>query len=91
MTSTPKNSIGGNPDTLNHPDRPCRHHDRETFFPERSDSPQAKNAKAICRPCPVRDECLHWALDHHERGIWGATTEADRHRILRRLARTRAA
>ncbi|WP_276565109.1 WhiB family transcriptional regulator [Rhodococcus rhodochrous] len=36
-------------------------------------------AKLICRPCPVRHECLHYALaigEHH--GVWGGATEHER-------------
>ena len=40
------------------------------------------DAVAICRPCLVRDECLTFALEHHEQGVWGATTEAER-RVMR--------
>jgi WhiB family redox-sensing transcriptional regulator len=41
-------------------------------------------AKGICLPCPVREACLGWALRNQIAfGIWGGTTEEDRH-ILRR-------
>lgn len=29
-------------------------------------------------PCPHLDECLRFALDNKERGIWGGTTEEER-------------
>lgn len=35
-------------------------------------------AKAICSQCPVADPCYAHAVAHHEYGIWGGTTEADR-------------
>lgn len=42
-------------------------------------------AKAICRACPVRTECLAEALDGRlEWGVWGGMTERERRAILRR-------
>lgn len=43
-----------------------------------------KEAKKVCRECPVADECLRYALIYKERGIWGATSEAERHLIITR-------
>lgn len=34
--------------------------------------------KAVCDPCPVAGDCLAWALEHHEYGVWAGTSEADR-------------
>ena len=46
-------------------------------------------AKAICEPCPVRSECLAFALaDPHTKGIWG-TSERERMRL--RTERRRSA
>lgn len=39
------------------------------------------DCKAVCKTCPVRIECLQWALDHDELGVWGGTTDDDRHRL----------
>ena len=49
---------------------PCRSNDPELFFAE---SPaDVELAKALCRPCPVRAECLAGALDRNEPwGVWG--------------------
>jgi WhiB family redox-sensing transcriptional regulator len=38
-------------------------------------------AKAICQPCPVRGECLRYALAHpriSEHGVWGGLTANER-------------
>jgi WhiB family redox-sensing transcriptional regulator len=44
-----------------------------------------QKAKAICRPCPVRTECLADALDNNnEFGVWGGMTERERRALLRR-------
>ena len=41
-------------------------------------------AKTICGTCPVRVDCLEYALENRERyGMWGQATPADRARILR--------
>lgn len=41
-------------------------------------------AKAICRGCPVRVECLDHALANGEKwGIWGGTSERERRKIKR--------
>lgn len=37
-----------------------------------TDYQEQKQAKDICKTCPVRQKCLQYALDNHERnGIWG--------------------
>ena len=52
----------------------CVDADPALFFPERGE-PSAP-AKAICLACPVRVECLNYALSINERhGIWGGTSE----------------
>jgi hypothetical protein len=35
-------------------------------------------AKDVCAPCPVRRECLDYALTCGCTGIYGGTTEAER-------------
>jgi WhiB family redox-sensing transcriptional regulator len=59
----------------------CKDHPQEWWFPIRGGSPTP--AKAICAQCPVRVECLQWALDHGEyHGMWGGKSERQR-RYLR--------
>lgn len=61
----------------------CRGADPELFFPGRGNS--LAPAKAVCRECPVRPECLEYALANGERqGVWGGTSERERRRIQRR-------
>ena len=56
----------------------------DTFFPEKGGS--TREAKRICNDCPVKAECLEYALENDERfGIWGGMSERER-RKLRRLA-----
>lgn len=52
------------------------------FFPERGES--THEAKAICRRCEVRAECLDYALSAGEKfGIWGGLSERERRRVRR--------
>ena len=44
-----------------------------------------RHAKQFCSRCPVVNECLGHALLRPERyGVWGGTTEAERHRLADR-------
>ena len=69
----------------------CRGPDTWLFFPpnhfERKDEKEAREAraKAVCRTCPVRIECLDYALRIREPyGIWGGLTELERREVLLR-------
>lgn len=58
----------------------CAQTDPEAFFPDKGGS--TREAKRICQACPVRDECLEYALANDERfGIWGGLSERERRRI----------
>jgi WhiB family redox-sensing transcriptional regulator len=46
----------------------------------------AAKAIDICRRCPCIEPCLQHALDHHETGIWGGTTESKRQKLRRKSA-----
>jgi WhiB family redox-sensing transcriptional regulator len=60
----------------------CQYTDPEAFYPEKGESTRA--AKAVCRACEVRAECLEYALAHGERfGVWGGYSEHERRRIRR--------
>jgi WhiB family redox-sensing transcriptional regulator len=66
----------------------CPEVDPEIFFPGQGGSLRA--VKAICRQCPVREECLEYALERPElEGVWAGTGERERRLI--RAARDRAA
>jgi WhiB family redox-sensing transcriptional regulator len=63
----------------------CRGSDPRLFFPERGEP--TGRAIAVCRRCPVRSECLMYAIgDGTKHGVWGGVAEAQR-RHLRRAAR----
>lgn len=69
----------------------CREEDPDLFFPIGSTGPalvQAEDAKAVCRSCPVRQECLRWALDNgQDAGVWGGLDETERRALKRRSRR----
>ncbi|GGW41101.1 WhiB family transcriptional regulator [Streptomyces xantholiticus] len=58
----------------------CAQTDPEVFFPE---SGSAAAAKRVCLACSVRRECLEYAIEHGERGVWGGTSEKQRTAIRR--------
>jgi WhiB family transcriptional regulator, redox-sensing transcriptional regulator len=64
-------------------DAACREIDTDIFFP--TSEAQADEAKAICAACPVREECLEYALEIRPGdGVWGGLTATERHRLIRR-------
>ena len=66
----------------------CRGVDPDLFFPVGTTGPsldQVEQAKAICRSCPVIEDCLRFALStQQEYGIWAGTTSEERHAMRRR-------
>ena len=68
----------------------CRGEESALFFApnyfERREQKEAREAKAkaICARCPVRAECLEYALRIREpHGIWGGLNELERRAMLR--------
>ena len=48
----------------------CLGHPSDLWYPAESDG--GAQAIAICSACPVRLDCLRWAVEHRElEGIWG--------------------
>ena len=63
----------------------CRSEDARLFFaPEEKELKELRlhrelAAKAVCRRCPVQDDCLEYAVRKPERmGIWGGLNEFER-------------
>ncbi|WP_433291523.1 WhiB family transcriptional regulator [Pseudonocardia sp. CA-142604] len=75
----------------------CRSMDPELFFPVVEVGPlcaaQIARAKAVCAQCPVRAECLSFALTQLPHGIAGGLTAEERRGLAagRRRARDAAA
>ncbi|MFB6783577.1 MULTISPECIES: WhiB family transcriptional regulator [unclassified Streptomyces] len=69
----------------------CRDEDPDLFFPIGSTGPalvQTEEAKEVCRGCPVREQCLEWAMENgQDSGVWGGLGEAERRALKRRTRR----
>lgn len=78
-------------DWATNPDRACADRDTELFFPKQGETKPA--AVELCRRCPVRWDCLQYALavSPPVYGIWGGTTETERRRMIRDRDRNKAA
>ena len=71
----------------------CIDEDPELFFPVGTTGPaidQVGRAKAVCRRCPVTDQCLEWALEtNQDSGVWGGLSEDERRSLRRSRQRRR--
>lgn len=57
----------------------CREVDFNLFFPE--DPVQSQQARRVCSRCPVRQDCLTYALENPVWGVWGGTTLPQRQKM----------
>ena len=73
----------------------CRHApDDSVWHPESQNRLSTRMAKRICNGpdpakhpdegCPVREQCLAYALARGEHGIWGGTDDGQRRRMMDR-------
>lgn len=71
-------------------DAACRGLTDVFFGPEKETTAQRiarqREAKAVCRSCPVRQECLDAAIVNYEKGIWGGMSDHER-KVYRRQRR----
>jgi WhiB family redox-sensing transcriptional regulator len=74
-------------------DAACANTDPEAYFAQNKGDPEnVRAARALCRECPVRPNCLEYALVLQGRnpgslpGIWGGTSENQRINLLRKRA-----
>jgi WhiB family transcriptional regulator, redox-sensing transcriptional regulator len=66
----------------------CRKFPDNDWFPASATSQVVAELVEVCQRCPAQRSCLAAALAMgEEHGIWGGTTEADRHEALRDLGR----
>jgi WhiB family redox-sensing transcriptional regulator len=66
----------------------CQDEDPDLFFS--TGAAQTEMAKAVCATCPVRLQCLRWALESGQNsGVWGGLSEDER-RLLKQPGRARA-
>ena len=72
----------------------CRSASPELFFPNGTTGLAVEDiqaAKAICASCPVRPQCLRFAVETgQDFGIWGGTTEDERRELRRHWLRRTA-
>lgn len=57
----------------------CAEIDPDLWFPEKGAT--SREAKRLCRSCPLLAACRQWALTHPSaaaHGIWGGMTERER-------------
>jgi len=70
----------------------CRKLDTSMFFPIGQTGEaevRIARAKKVCATCPVRQECLEFAITtNQEYGVWGGHSEEER-RVVRRQWRAR--
>jgi WhiB family redox-sensing transcriptional regulator len=67
---------------FNFNDIACKDTDTDLFFSELKS--KVEKAKAICNSCPVKSECLEFALrDEIEFGIFGGATPQERKALVR--------
>lgn len=73
----------------------CRGSDPDLFFPVAARGPalrQLAKAKQVCERCPVRVQCLEYALQSGQSfGVWGGASEEERRLMRRRRLRRRRA
>jgi WhiB family redox-sensing transcriptional regulator len=67
----------------------CAGMDPNAFFPSHSDP--GTQARQVCAACPVREDCLDYAMAADEFGIWGGLDQEERRNLKRRRHRRQAA
>ena len=71
-----------------HAEAACRGEGVDTFFPDSHEDP--RNVMAICVSCPVKTQCLNYALeDPSLKGVWGGTSARHRSRLRRQSSNAR--
>lgn len=75
----------------------CLGHDPDKWFSEEFETEIVEEAKAVCKGCPVKLECLLFATTPETEqlfGVWGGMSESERtphqiKRVMRRMERQR--
>jgi WhiB family redox-sensing transcriptional regulator len=69
-------------------DAPCTTADFDFIPDTETEAGAAEAEQRWCRTCPVRTQCLAWAMLHGAEGYWGGTSTYQRAQLRR--VRTRA-
>lgn len=77
MSGAPRDVGPGVPPTMRR-EAACWGKSPDLWFPERYGVREVAQAKAICGACPVKDDCLAWALVHERHGVQGGLTPIER-------------
>ena len=66
----------------------CAQIDPDLWYPDPGDAHAAQTAAAVCRTCPVRADCLDYAMATEAQGgrhgVWGGLTPTARDRLHHR-------
>jgi WhiB family transcriptional regulator, redox-sensing transcriptional regulator len=65
---------------------PCTNLPEAYYISDMADLHLQNLAKAACKTCPVRDECLSYALKWEEYGVWGGLSPNERRKIRFKVA-----
>jgi WhiB family redox-sensing transcriptional regulator len=66
----------------------CRNVDGVNFFPDVSYDTESKLALKLCKECPVKEDCLEFAIVNEiDYGIWGGATPKQRKSLRRHFDR----
>lgn len=63
--------------------------DPNDFFASNKEVKKQNRAKSVCDGCPVRRECLSYAMNFRTEGIFGGTNESERELFKLILAATK--
>ena len=66
----------------------CRGVGVDTFIPSSGEADEADKQEALdlCAKCPIRLDCLQYALDNNEEfGIWGGVPQTERRQMIAEL------
>jgi WhiB family redox-sensing transcriptional regulator len=67
----------------------CAGENPDIFFPPHGAA--GTKAREVCAACPVRSDCLKYATEADEFGIWGGLDQQERRNLKRRRQRCRDA
>ena len=67
-------------------DAACAEHPELPWVPNSERTGATSAQLEVCAGCLVRAECLSWAIDNDEVGVWAGTNQRERRRLRRGVA-----